>query len=130
MLPNSTMEMHHFEISSNIKLSDPNFNESNDIDIFIGTTLFWYILCVGQIKQSNGTVLQETKFCWIISGQLNLLHFNQTFAFLTSSNLNEELQLFWKMTNLLAKSIFLRLRNNIVNHFLNELQEEIPRENS
>lgn len=68
-----TLNRGNFEIPQNIKLADPNFNVSFDIDILIGAELFWSILCVGQIRPfSNHPIWQKTKLGWILSGRLNI----------------------------------------------------------
>jgi len=51
-LPAYTHKRRDFEIPRNIKLADPKFNVSADVDILIGAELFWSILCIGQIRAS------------------------------------------------------------------------------
>ncbi|KAF2887474.1 hypothetical protein ILUMI_18699, partial [Ignelater luminosus] len=97
-LPEVTIPKGSFEISPNIKLAYPKFNESRDIDILIGAELFWKILCVEQFKNKNGTSLQKTQFGWVVSGQVDFSPSMEMASYLSLSDpLHEELQRFWKI---------------------------------
>ncbi|XP_011884052.1 PREDICTED: uncharacterized protein LOC105571188 [Vollenhovia emeryi] len=102
-LPAYTLKRKDFEIPRNIKLADPNFNVSANVDILIGAEMFWSILCVGQIKASvNHPVLQKTRFGWILAGRLNApSHRSQGIrafhATISNSQLHEELARFWQL---------------------------------
>ncbi|KYN09299.1 hypothetical protein ALC57_18595 [Trachymyrmex cornetzi] len=52
-LPACSFSRGSFEFPRNIKLADPRFHESSDIDIVIGTEIFWDTLSVGRIKASS-----------------------------------------------------------------------------
>lgn len=61
-------------IPENIKLADPSFLVSQKIDILIGTTHFYDLLCDHKIKlHCNGPVFQETKLGWVVSGPVSSL---------------------------------------------------------
>ncbi|XP_011859817.1 PREDICTED: uncharacterized protein LOC105557242 [Vollenhovia emeryi] len=49
-LPALTINRKNIAIPHNIKLADPQFHVSSEIDLLIGADLFWQLLCVGQIK--------------------------------------------------------------------------------
>ena len=57
-------------VPPNIKLADPNFHKSENIDMLLGASIFYNLLCIGQIVKPNFPTLQKTKFGWIISGLL------------------------------------------------------------
>jgi len=42
-----------FNFPRNIRLTDPRFHISSDIDLLIGAELFWNLICVGQVKSSD-----------------------------------------------------------------------------
>ncbi|XP_036340466.1 uncharacterized protein LOC118749791, partial [Rhagoletis pomonella] len=59
-----------WKIPSNVYLADPLFFESQRVDVLIGASLFFELLCVGQIRLSEQlALLQKTKLGWIVSGE-------------------------------------------------------------
>lgn len=59
-----------FDLPRNITLADPNYYVSSEVDLLIGSDLFWRLLCVGQIKASGKhPTLQKTCFDWVIGGR-------------------------------------------------------------
>ena len=68
--PSFKLQKTQFDIPNNIKLADPNFYESNQIDLLIGASHFFELISVGQIKLANQTVLQNTQLGWVVSGQI------------------------------------------------------------
>ncbi|XP_017461913.1 PREDICTED: uncharacterized protein LOC108355259, partial [Rhagoletis zephyria] len=59
--PNVTLNIASWDIPSNIRLADPDFYKSQRIDMLIGSSLFYELLCVGQIKLAPGLpLLQKT----------------------------------------------------------------------
>ena len=70
-LPLSQICTSSLDIPNTIKLADKNFGTPIKIDLLIGTTIFWDLLCVGQIKLGDGKlILQKTKLGWIIAGEV------------------------------------------------------------
>ncbi|XP_039310450.1 uncharacterized protein LOC105203290 [Solenopsis invicta] len=60
-IPTSTLRRQAFRLPSGIDLTDPKFYVSN-IDLLIGTDLFWRLLCVGQIQAtSEHPIIQKTR---------------------------------------------------------------------
>ncbi|XP_070510399.1 uncharacterized protein [Cardiocondyla obscurior] len=58
-----------FQIPRNIRLADPGFCTSSEVDILLGAGIFWELICVGQVKSSTAhSTLQKTKLGWILSG--------------------------------------------------------------
>lgn len=57
-------------IPHNIKLADPKYHKSSEIDVLIGADLFWQLICVGQVKASlDHPLLQKTQFGWVLAGR-------------------------------------------------------------
>ncbi|XP_025264962.1 uncharacterized protein LOC112638118 [Camponotus floridanus] len=102
-MPAYTLKQKDFEIPRNIKLADPKFNVSADVDILIGAEMFWSILCIGQIKASaNHSILQKTRFGWILAGRLTASsHKSQCIrafhATISNSQLHAQLTRFWQL---------------------------------
>ncbi|XP_072400921.1 uncharacterized protein [Diabrotica undecimpunctata] len=72
-LPLVSFNKKHLQIPSHLKLADPQFNQSSQIDILLGSNVFWQLLAVGQIKlRPNMPTLQKTQLGWIIAGDLLL----------------------------------------------------------
>lgn len=102
-LPVFNLRRSNFQISRNIRLADPQFHLSSDIDILVGADLFWKILCVGRIgASSEHPILQKTRFGWILAGRLgpSSSQDRSVHAFhasITNSQLNEQLTRFWQI---------------------------------
>jgi hypothetical protein len=101
-LPSSGFDPVHLNIPENIQLADPLFNQKSEIDLLLGSDIFWNLLCIGQIKLGkNKPTLQKTKFGWIISGPIpnySNIHNN---TFLSNINIHEkihnEISKFWEI---------------------------------
>ena len=51
-----------FDFLRNIRLADPRFHISSDIDLLIRAEMFWNLICVGQVRSSNKhPTLQKTR---------------------------------------------------------------------
>lgn len=67
-LPISSISENTFQMSTNIKLADPNFYFSNSMDILLGTDEF--NVYIEQTKSAKHPLLQNTKLRWIIAGKI------------------------------------------------------------
>lgn len=105
----------------NIQLADSDFCNSNEIDILIGTELFFHCLNGKKIiLGENSPILQNTKFGWVLVGPLNLydvpkskIH-SHCFLNLNESHekLQETIEKFWQVENVGKKNkISLRTMN-------------------
>lgn len=57
------------KVPSNIKLADPAFHASAEIDLLLGVDVFWKLLCVGRIRTSESQPLfQKTQLGRILAG--------------------------------------------------------------
>ena len=71
------------------------------IDALLGSSIFWSLLCVRQVKLSNTQIIaQKTKVGWILSGQVlpqysgnnkSLCHFSSTL------DIQKQLEGFWQL---------------------------------
>ncbi|XP_039310735.1 uncharacterized protein LOC120358921 [Solenopsis invicta] len=102
-IPAITLKRSAFEFPQNLKLADPQFNVSAEIDVLIGAEHFWNLLCVGQVKSSPmHPTLHKTRFGWILAGQLdaspNSSRKAQSFhALITNTQLHNQLTRFWQV---------------------------------
>lgn len=128
-LPAFTIKRSTFELPRNIKLADPHFHVSADIDILIGAELFWQVLCIGRIQASSRhPMLQKTQFGWILAGR-----FGQSFgtanrvqvchASITNVQLHDELKQFWQMEEFENASNFTKVEALCEQHFHDNLKQ-------
>ncbi|XP_018374004.1 PREDICTED: uncharacterized protein LOC108768169 [Trachymyrmex cornetzi] len=104
-LPQQSVSIQSLTIPKNIRLADPNFHLSADIDMLIGAEVFWRILCAGQIKHSRSQpIFQKTPFGWVISGCTSnvIAEPISTVNFHVSQfdELNHNLKRFWEVEHL------------------------------
>ncbi|XP_043866487.1 uncharacterized protein LOC122757666 [Drosophila mojavensis] len=67
--PSSNVNTSNWSIPQNIVLADPAFHRPQRVDLLIGASLFYDLLCVGQIKLMPGLpLLQKTRLGWVVSG--------------------------------------------------------------
>ncbi|XP_011685499.1 PREDICTED: uncharacterized protein LOC105448555 [Wasmannia auropunctata] len=101
-LPLNKIDVQEVQIPEGITLADPTFHTPAEVDVLLGASVFWDLLCVGQIKPSkHQPIFQKTRFGWIISGAMEL---NRTpivmttyCGFSSEQMLCNQLQKFWQM---------------------------------
>ncbi|XP_014614842.1 PREDICTED: uncharacterized protein LOC106792829 [Polistes canadensis] len=65
------MDGNKLAIPGNIRLADPAFYESANIDVLLGIEVYLEILCTGQIKATRShPTLQKTQLGWVVGGCL------------------------------------------------------------
>jgi len=91
-----------------------------DIDILIGTELFWQLLCVGQIRSHrNQPILQKTQVSWIVGGKMH----NREVSYLRACNLsvnqelNKALTKFWDAEHIITQLSFTPEEKLCTEHF-------------
>lgn len=109
LLPSTPVDCRNFKIPSHIKLADPHFSTPDRVDILLGASVFWDLLCVGQFRLgTNLPVLQKTKFGWIIAGSYD--QFSQsakTFCnFAVNDEISQQLCKFWQCEELTSFPTF------------------------
>lgn len=68
-LPQKTFSATKLNIPNNINLADPNFSQSDTINILVGAEMFWSLICPDKLTLGkHQPILQRTHFGWIISG--------------------------------------------------------------
>lgn len=99
-LPSVSFNKSKMNIPQNLRLADPNFHISGEVDMLIGATVFWESLCVGQIKATvEHPVIQKTLFGWILGGssESTIQSRSPTLCnLITNQQLDTRLTKFWK----------------------------------
>lgn len=102
--PRFVQNVHNWKIPANIKLADPDFYKTRDIDILIGAEIYHELLAVGQIKlNDNLPILQNSVLGWIVCGRLksSFQDSNECCHFLSEPNdLKDEIERFWTIENI------------------------------
>ncbi|XP_044312743.1 uncharacterized protein LOC123037186 [Drosophila rhopaloa] len=67
--PSFCLDVSNWNIPCNLNLADPEFFRPQRIDLLIGASLFYELLCVGQVQLSAGLpLLQKTRLGWVVCG--------------------------------------------------------------
>ncbi|KAJ8981408.1 hypothetical protein NQ317_010347 [Molorchus minor] len=98
-LPASTFTRTSLKLPENISLADPKFNESNEIDMLLGSSIFWNLLRSGQIRLGKDKpILQKTVFGWVMAGEIppSCVNYMQTQCyFISNAQIDNNLSKFW-----------------------------------
>lgn len=74
-LPMIKLDDNNFKIPQQLQLADPSYHTPGNIDILLGASIFWNLLCNEQLHHSPKlSVLQKTVLGWIISGTMEPLY--------------------------------------------------------
>lgn len=120
----------NLKIPSKIKLADNMFYKPGKIDILLGASLFYDLMCIGQIKgNSNHPTLQKTKLGWIVSGNINQnQHSHRICNLVREPDLQCQLQNFWELEECTKEKFFSQEEQDCENEFKERLQvDEIGR---
>lgn len=94
--PNEAINVHELNLPKFINLADPTFNQVSQVDMLLGTGIFFDLLSIGQIKLgSNMPILHKTKLRWIISGNIsNTTNTHKKLCLVTTLELNTNIERF------------------------------------
>lgn len=96
-LPNYDVNTQLFNIPQHLELADENFHIASEIDILIGTELFYELLCIGQYRLGDGLpMLQRTQLGWIVTGALSSSYLGLQ-KVRCNLSLNAQLKKFWEI---------------------------------
>ncbi|KYQ59009.1 hypothetical protein ALC60_01980 [Trachymyrmex zeteki] len=119
-----------FKFPRNIRLADPRFNISSDIDLLIGVELFWSLICVGQVKSSDDhPTLQKTRLGWILAGRLGAVtaaisKVHSFHASISNAELHEHVSRAWQMENISSGSDRYTMEEGICErHFMDNVSQ-------
>ncbi|XP_065076229.1 uncharacterized protein LOC135699811 [Ochlerotatus camptorhynchus] len=98
-LPMQRFEVTQLKIPEKIELADPGFNVPGQIDVLIGSGLFFKLIKHGQLNLAdNLPAVQETSLGWIVSGLIptNQLGVGGSLCtMVTEDNIGKLLERFW-----------------------------------
>ncbi|XP_018396137.1 PREDICTED: uncharacterized protein LOC108774503 [Cyphomyrmex costatus] len=130
-IPPISTERGKFDFPRNIRLADPRFHISSDIDLLIGGEIFWDLICVGQIRSSDKhPTLQKTRLGWILSDRLGTTaavpaKVHSFHASVTNSELHDHISRAWQMDNISIPSNNYTIEENICErHFLDNTSQD------
>lgn len=109
-IPGEKVNIANLEIPSNLSLADPTYFQPGSIDMLLGASLFYKLLCVGQISLGHQLpTLQKTRFGWVISGSVNTTFPSQGttmchFAKTSHSDVQAQLAKFWELEEAFTNS--------------------------
>ncbi|XP_075162763.1 uncharacterized protein LOC142235394 [Haematobia irritans] len=99
-LPSSSISLPVNISLDGIKLADPYFAKSDQIDVLIGADVYPQIILDGMQRNVLGSlVAQNTVFGWVLTGQLDCERHSSdtTVSFCTEVFLGQQLEKFWKL---------------------------------
>lgn len=97
-LPNNNIDISQWNIPDHLNLADPLFNESGEVDLLLGASVFWTLLRNGKISLGKTKpVLQNTLFGWIIAGPVNEPVLKLQCYFSREIDLHNNLKHFWEL---------------------------------
>ncbi|XP_030763464.1 uncharacterized protein LOC115888036 [Sitophilus oryzae] len=121
-----------FDISNlkipDLPLADPDFNVASNIDMLIGSSIFYSLLTQGQIKMGKGLpVLQNSVLGWIVAGNIPINQHQSKCFFLNTDacqddfNLNSQIERFWKVEEVpeIAEKSWTSEERECEQHFVN-----------
>lgn len=104
-------------IPKNVKLADTSFNQSKPVDLLIGASHFYNLMCIGQISLGkNQPVLKKTLLGWVVSGNVSLRNSSPssisnivcsnfvTHEKFSNEELSQSLDQFWQVENVHPES--------------------------
>ncbi|XP_075153596.1 uncharacterized protein LOC142227128 [Haematobia irritans] len=99
-LPSSSISLPERFSVGDIRLADPYFAKSDQVDILIGADVYPQVILDGIQRNVLGSlVAQNTIFGWVLTGQLDSESggLTTTVSFCTEVSLTQQLEKFWKL---------------------------------
>ncbi|XP_030750174.1 uncharacterized protein LOC115877962 [Sitophilus oryzae] len=123
-LPTISFDKTELEIPREIKLADPNFNVKGEIDLLIGSSVFWDLLCEGKLHvKKSRIIIQETRLGWVVGGVMELSRFtpeiNNTVVGLS---LDKMITRFWEIEEIGLEKVLSESDRYCEDHFTKNFQ--------
>lgn len=106
-IPLIHIDTNNFQIPSNIRLADPHFHVSNEIDMLTGAEMFWQLICIGQTQRhKNQPTFQKTQLGWIVGGKVpgKIGAKSRLCGLSINEQINQSLVKFWEMDQIINES--------------------------
>ncbi|XP_024876784.1 uncharacterized protein LOC112457783 [Temnothorax curvispinosus] len=107
-LPLSKIAVDQLRIPPNIKLADERFYIPDRVDAILGASVFWELLCIGQIKLGKSLpILQKTHLGWVVSRDVALGDPPRFYicCFSSEATLHNQIEKFWKIEEVEHKAV-------------------------
>ena len=106
-LPVAKIRCEDWQLPTDIVYADPQFNLPRGIDLLLGATVFFDILCPEQRFREGHPTLQKTRLGWILAGCIpahSVAHHNvnQTSLLLRNDTLESQVERFWLQEELMT----------------------------
>ncbi|XP_041451803.1 uncharacterized protein LOC121405249 [Drosophila obscura] len=120
--PSFSVDVSGWKIPPNLPLADPQFFRPQRIDLLIGASLFFELLCIGQIKLDVGLPsLQKTRLGWVVSGGGQQTRRTALLGAQASSDARQEsldqvellLRRFWEVESSTEDSVMLPIKKSL-----------------
>lgn len=103
--PQKSFDMSALNVPEELTLADPDFNIASNIDMLIGASIFYDLLCVGQIKLGKGLPsLQKTLLGWVVGGNIPNLNnqpasnmVSENYCLFSNTELSNQIEKFWEL---------------------------------
>lgn len=122
-LPTVSFE-NQLDIPEKINLADCNFNERREIDLLIGSSVFWDLLCKGKYYVKNSQiVVQETRLGWVVGGVMQFNRFTPDINnIVTCLSLDKMITRFWELEEIGSSKILSESDKMCEQHFSENVQ--------
>lgn len=104
-IPSYSINVEHLNIPKNVQLADSNFAESGKIDMLLGSSIFWDLICGQKVILGPGKpMLHSTKLGWIVAGPIDALTWSDCYSkqrsvevcnLVSDISVQEQLEKFW-----------------------------------
>ncbi|XP_033225961.1 uncharacterized protein LOC117178646 [Belonocnema kinseyi] len=121
-MPNLPVRRSDFEIPKGLVLADPLFTKTRPVNLLIGASLFYSLICVGQKHlRRDHPILQKTQLGWIVADPMPVPSCTRKAVcnLITNQQLHDQVKQFWEIENHKLKNNFLKLdHHDELEHFL------------
>jgi hypothetical protein len=107
-IPSNALTTSPFSLPRNIKMADPEFYKSSNIEILLGANVFWDLICPQRIKLGkNEPVIQKTVLGWVVAGPYIYNQGTQNIKCNLSVNdeVQNQLKTFWEIEECSNKQV-------------------------
>lgn len=102
-LPSIKLNEEISKVMKTFECADPDISSTRQIDMILGSEIFFELLCIGQVKpMGTRAIWQKTVFGWVLSGCVNVEESKQNSACMTmiadyTDTLQSQLKQFWEL---------------------------------
>ncbi|GJQ77239.1 hypothetical protein Trydic_g20665 [Trypoxylus dichotomus] len=121
-IPNTSIDLSRIQIPNGFSLADEDFHKAEEVQVLLGASIFFEVLCIGQIKfEPNKPIWQKARFGWVISGPYsNKPDSSEISCKLSISNedLHKQVERFWSVEDVANTKRFTAEEIECEQHFV------------